>query len=259
VAQFLAIQQDPMFPRDELEATLELAITRRYGDTLPPDMQGAPLDELIETIGRQEREADPTQPHRVLANLPLPIYITTDPSNLLKHALIDAGKDPQVELCRWNSYLEDLPSIYDDDPNYRPTEQRPLIYHLFGNLEEPDSLVLTEDNYFDYLIGVTSNKDLIPAVVRRALVDTALLFLGFQMEDWNFRVLFRSIMSREGRSRRRDYAHVAAQVTPEEGRILEPERARRYLEQYFQDTNISMYWGSVEDFTKELTKQMERG
>jgi hypothetical protein len=77
------------------------------------------------------------------------------------------------------------------------------------------------------------------------------------MEDWNFRVLFRSVMSREGRSRRRDYAHVAAQITPEEGRILEPERARRYLEAYFQDTNISIFWGSVEDFAQELHKHLK--
>ena len=95
---------------------------------------------------------------------------------------------------------------------------------------------------------MTSNKDLIPGVVRRALADTALLFLGFQMDDWNFRVLFRSIMSQEGRGRRRGYAHVAAQIDPEEGRILEPERARRYLESYFQDADISIYWGSAEDF-----------
>jgi hypothetical protein len=194
----------------------------------------------------------------VLASLPLPIYITTDPSPLLKQALIAAGKDPQVELCRWNSDIESLPSIYDDNPKYRPTEQQPLIYHLFGSLEEPYSLVLTEDDYFEYLIGVTGNKDLIPAVVRRALVDTALLFLGFQIDDWDFRVLFRSIMSREGRSRRRDYAHVAAQITPEEGRILEPERARRYLEEYFQDVDISIYWGSVEDFIRELHKHLEQ-
>ena len=36
----------------------------------------------------------------------------------------------------------------------------------------PNSVVLTEDDYFDFLIGVTSNKDLIPPVVRRALADT---------------------------------------------------------------------------------------
>jgi hypothetical protein len=133
------------------------------------------------------------------------------------------------------------------------------VYHLFGRLHEPDSLILTEDDYFDYLIGVTSGKDLIPGVVRRALADTALLFLGFQMDDWNFRVLFRSIMSQEGRGRRRGYAHVAAQIDPEEGRILEPERARRYLERYFQDADISIYWGSAEDFMQELQRRWQGG
>src|SRR5262249_6566964 len=201
----------------------------------------------------------PAEPHRVLAGLPLSIYITTDATNLLADALTAAGKEPQVELCRWNEDIAQLPSIYDREPNYRPDDKRPLVYHLFGRLYEPDSLILTEDDYFDYLIGVTSNKDLIPGVVRRALADTALLFLGFQMDDWNFRVLFRSIMSQEGRGRRRGYAHVAAQIDPEEGRILEPERARRYLESYFQDADISIYWGSAEDFVQELQRRWGGG
>jgi len=162
-----------------------------------------------------------------------------------------------VELCRWNEYVAMLPSVYDDDPGYRPTEQNPLIYHLFGHLKEPDSVVLTEDDYFDYLIGVTRDKDLIPPIVRRALADTALLFLGFRMEDWDFRVLFRSLMSQEGRRRRSRYAHVAVQIDPEEGRIQEPERARRYLESYFQGADISIYWGSVFDFVRELQERWE--
>ena len=119
------------------------------------------------------------------------------------------------------------------------------------------SVVLTEDDYFKYLIGVTRDKDLIPGVVRRALADTALLFLGFRMDDWDFRVLFNSLMTQEGRSRRSRYAHVAAQIDPEEGRIQEPERARRYLESYFQDADISIYWGSVEDFVQELNRRWE--
>ena len=112
---------------------------------------------------------------------------------------------------------------------------------------------MTEDNYFDYLIGVTRNKDLIPDVIQRVLMDTTLLFLGFQIEEWDFRVLFRSIINQEG-NRLRRYTHVAAQITPEEGRLLEPERARRYLEKYFQDANISIYWGSAEDFLQELQR-----
>jgi hypothetical protein len=100
---------------------------------------------------------------------------------------------------------------------------------------------------------------LIPSVVRKALASTALLFLGFQMDDWNFRVLFRSIMSQEGGEKRSPYTHVAAQINPEEGRILEPERARRYLESYFQDEDISIYWGSAEDFVQELRQHWKGG
>lgn len=256
VAQFLAVNQEYMFPRDELLDYLKAELLNRYGHKIASDFQHVSLDELLAEVGRLHRTQNPADPYRVLAELDLPIYITTNPSNLLAEALKAAGREPVIEICRWNKEIEWLPSIYDDEPNYRPTPQRPLVYQLFGRLDEPESLVLTEDDYFDYLIGVTKNDDLIPAVVRRKLVDAALLFLGFRLDDWNFRVLFRSIMSREGGQRRSRYAHIAAQIDPEEGRILEPERARRYLESYFQDADISIYWGSAEDFIKELKEKL---
>ena len=251
VAQYLAIDQDPMFPRESLMDYLRQELFHRYGNMLPETVRKAPLDDLIRTVGAQRLEHDPAKSYRILAELPFPMYINTNPSHLLADALTTAGKEPRVELCRWSDYIE-YPSIYEEEPDYQPDEQHPLVYHLFGRFEDLESVVLTEDDYFDYLLGVARNNDLIPADVRRALADTALLFLGFQMNDWNFRVLFRSIMSREGGGRRKRYAHVAAQITPEEGRILEPERARRYLEKYFQDARISIYWGSADDFVQEL-------
>lgn len=257
VAQYLAVNQSDIFVRDELSEYLQAEILRRYRHDLPEDARRASLEDLVRAAGARQRAQDPTEPHQVLAGLPFPILITTEPTSLLDDALTAAGKEPQVEICRWNEHVEWLPSIYDDEPAYRPTAQRPLVYHLFGRLGHPDSLVLTEDDYFDYLIGLTSNRKLVPGVVLRALADTALLFLGFRMDDWNFRVLFRSIMSQEGRARRGRYAHVAVQIDPEEGRILEPERARRYLESYFQDADISIYWGSVEDFVRELHERWQ--
>jgi hypothetical protein len=68
-------------------------------------------------------------------------------------------------------------------------------------------------------------------------------------------VLFSSIMSQEGREMRQNYIHVAAQIDPEEGRILEPARARQYLETYFRRAFISIYWGSPEDFARELSQK----
>jgi hypothetical protein len=257
VAQYLAVNQDAMFLRDELQAYVCREIRSRYDLNPEDDECGTSLNELVSKVGADLRADNPAEPHRVLAQFPLPIYITANFGNLLAEALAEVGKEPQVEICRWNEYVEMLPSVYDDEPDYRPSAESPLIYHLFGHLKEPDSVVLTEDNYFDYLIGVTRDKDLIPGVVRRALADTALLFLGFRMDDWDFRVLFRSLMSQEGRRRRSRYAHVAVQIDPEEGRIQEPERARRYLESYFQDADISIYWGSVEDFIQEFHQRWE--
>ena len=117
---------------------------------------------------------------------------------------------------------------------------------MFGTLEWPETLVLTEDDYFDFLIGVTKNRDLMPLPVRRKLADSSLLYLGFGVDEWAFRVLFRSIMNQES-DRPDDYSHVAAQIDPE-GRAVEPERARRYLEAYFQKTQLSIYWGTVDAF-----------
>ena len=258
VAQYLAINQDRGFPYDELAEYLQEAIKQRYSADLPPEMLDGKtsLNRLIEVAASALRKRNSQDPHKALAQLPLPLFLTTTPDDLLFSALKEAGKDPQVVICPWNEYVEQVESIYDQEPDYFPTPERPLIYNLFGKLDEPDSVVLTEDDYFDFLIGVTGNKDLIPPVVRRALTDTALLFLGFQMDDWNFRVLFRSILSRQGSGRRDRYAHIAAQIEPEEGRILEPERARRYLENYFsKGADISIYWGNAEDFLKELLQR----
>ena len=252
VAQYLSVQQDKAFLRDELNSYLRNELLRRYGPDLTGDATGATLDQLLLKVGARQREINRIEPHKVLAHLPCSIYITTKPDTLLSEALTDAGREPKVEVCRWNEKIELSPSIYDDDPTYRPDLKQPLVYHLFGKLDQDDSLVLTEDNYFDYLIGVTTNKQLIPPPVRRALTDTALLFLGFQMDDWNFRVLFRSLMSQEGRARRDDYTHVAVQIDPQGSHILEPELARRYLERYFGKADISIFWGSLEEFIKEL-------
>jgi hypothetical protein len=120
-------------------------------------------------------------------------------------------------------------------------------------MNEPLSVVLTEDDYFNFMIGVTRNRELIPKDVLEALVNSALLFIGFQLDDWQFRALFHSLLDQQGSLLRGGYPHVAVQIEPEEGRILEPERARRYLEDYFaKGAEISLYWGSTEDFMAEL-------
>jgi hypothetical protein len=263
VAQYLAVVQDRQYPRTELAEHVRKGVLRSHGADLPAAMGQASLDDLLSEVGRRRRAQNPDDPHRVLAGLPLPIYITASFGSLLADALREAGKDPQVVLCPWNKRTIKIPSVYDADPGYRPTAERPLVYHLFGHLRYPESVVLTEDDYFDFLIGATRNKERIPEAVRSQLADSALLFLGFRMDEWDFRVLFRSLMNQEGSNLLEDYAHVAVQIDPEEGHIQDPERARRYVESYFGDSrlhqgaSISIFWGSAEDFARELRRRWE--
>jgi hypothetical protein len=250
VAQYLAVVQGRNYPRTQLAVYLRSELLRRFDDAVPVDMRNAPLEQLISFVGARLRERSDAEPHKALAQMPFPIYITTNPDNLLADALLAAGKQPQVEICPSDEQSAVQPSVFDQG-NYRPDVQHPLVYHLFGHLKQPRSLVLTEDEYFDYLIGVTGSKARIPSLVRATLADSLLLFLGFQIDDWNFRVLLRSIMTRAGSTLLDDYAHVAVQIDPEESRIGDPLRARRYLERYFQNDHINVYWGNVQDFVQQ--------
>jgi hypothetical protein len=92
--------------------------------------------------------------------------------------------------------------------------------------------------------------------VGSALNDSSLLFLGFRMDDWGFRVLFRSLMRRGGAGLRTRHAHVAVQIDPEGEFTTEPENARLYLTKYFGSENISLYWGSPRDFVEELSERL---
>jgi hypothetical protein len=254
VAQYLAVNQGRRFLRLELMSHLRRTLLERYGEDLPADLLGedASLENLLAAAWTARHRREEVEPFSVLAQLPAPVYITTQPSRLLARALTDAGRKPEVELCRWHEDADWPESVFDREPGYRPTAERPLIYHLLGTFDEPESLVLTEDDYFDFLIGVTRNQELVPKVVRRRLSDSALMFVGFRLDEWDFRVLYRSLLRSEGRGRRDEYTHVAVQIDPEEGATIDAGRARRYLESYFHSARVSLYWGSTEHFVKEL-------
>jgi hypothetical protein len=173
----------------------------------------------------------------------------------LEETLVAEGKEPQAKICPWHDEI--APKDYKLDAP--PSPQRPLVYYFFGSFRVPQSLVLTEDDCYDFLIGITERKKRIPPVVRSALAAHELLFLGFQTQERQFRVLLRAIMNCEGRTVA-DVANVAAQVYPGEDIVQEPEWACRYLERYYQMAQINIYWGSTGDFVCELGRRwQERG
>lgn len=258
VAQYVLTRQSPAYLPVAYRGALRDEVMRRFQADLPEELQQAKswsteqTTEAIEIAMDKFWENDPQDPYRMLAQLRLPFYITTSKLDFMTRALIEEGAEPVVRICPWNKWIPKDKAIFEDEP----TVEKPLVYHLFGHLSVPNSLVLSEDQYFDYLIGITRNKDLIPSAMRAALNSTSLLFLGFQMEDWEFRVFFRFLLAQEGREMLKFFSHAAAQIEPEEDRILDIKRARKYLEAYFHGENIGIYWGSSKEFLLGLQEYL---
>ncbi len=272
VTQYIATHYDLNTLFTSVDGMMRNALQTRFGAQLPAPLQkpNASLEELFHAAGRLAREANPHEPHRVLAGLPLRIYVTTNYDDMLADALRETEienesgqkvkKRPEVVICPWSERFY-APSVYDEEPGYVPSIERPLVYHLFGHLSVPDSMVLTEDDYFEFLMGFTANKKrtppVIPPAILRALTDSALLILGFALDDWAFRALFRTVMIQPGGARRGRYAHVGIQLEPDDVRNLNPRRAHQYLQKYFGDAQINLYWGKSDDFLRELAQRWQ--
>jgi hypothetical protein len=166
------------------------------------------------------------------------------------------GKTPERVFASWRGI--DVPR--QPQPEHEvPTEDVPWVYHVFGLFGRPDTMVLTEDDFFDYLIA-TSRLDLLLSTLVGRLMQSSLLFLGFRLDDWRFRVLFRMIINKQGRGTMKQLSHVGVQVNPDEESLADVQRAKSYMEGYFRGgegaPEISIYWGSPADFLKQLRKHL---
>jgi CHAT domain/SIR2-like domain len=274
VTQYLAYTQSSDFPMLALRNYLKREIEKKYKEVLvampAPSNPDGRLDWMITGVGRKLRKENLDDPYRLLASLPISTYISTSRDCLLQDALEDEGRKPEVVICRWREDESDEDdddkwptSVFDTEPDFKPSVDRPLIFQVFGSLRYPRSVVLTEDDYFDYLTSVPKNQQNeklgIPPRILRILATHGLVFLGFHVDDWDFRVLFRGILRRPGGRLGANCANVAVQIEPSEGRMLEPLQARNYLKQYFLlNRKIEAYWGSADDFLKEMSQRWKR-
>ena len=131
---------------------------------------------------------------RSIAELPLPVYLTTNYDDFMIRALRHRGREPTREICRWNRSPALAAERVVLDPLAEPTPERPVVFHLHGYLDLAESLVLSEDDYLDFLVSVSRDESLLPHQIRRALAGTSLFFVGYALADWDFRVIHRGLV-----------------------------------------------------------------
>ncbi len=140
--------------------------------------EGLLLSEVIDRLAERHFDKDADEPHRILASLPISTYVTTNFDNFLSAALRWKGKKPAVERCRWREDVSALPPGYESAAG---TLQEPLVFHMYGNDEDPTSLVLTEDDHLDFLRAISAEPRYLPVHFKRRLTEAMLLFLGYDV------------------------------------------------------------------------------
>ncbi len=238
-----------------------LAIEHAEGNEIDPKIL---LSEMIKEIDSSKFSSESKLPYDVLAELDLPIYVTTNYDLFLEEALSRTKrKKPETDFFRWSDQLmkyfksNDVSSVFDDE-QYEPAEERPLVYHINGIIKHPESMVLTEKDYFEFVINTNkkeSERDLYPRILRKRIANSSLLFVGYTLEDINFRTLFQGFLtfidSMVGQQRK---PSVAVQLPPE---ISKKRGMQKYLDEYTSNMfpNVYVFWGDTVDFIKELDRR----
>jgi hypothetical protein len=224
-------------------------------------LPGDPLDRgrtLTEVIASSDwprgncQEMFETEIHGQLAGLGLPLYLTTNFDNFMGRALDDAGRPARRETVKWRETISRNAARPHFDLSPPPSPQNPVVLHLFGTDDDLLSMVLTEDDYLDYLARISRDYEyLLPTSVTEALASTTLLFLGYRLEDMGLRVIMRGLLTNLDLDRW-GMLHVAVQIESEVADQEKLEEVTRYFQKYFSNSKIDVYWGSTQQFVADL-------
>jgi len=149
------------------------------------DSSRARLVDAITTAVDTGREPSPVL--RALAQLDFPLVITTNYDRLFERALHGAGKRPRVTV------YNPQPEPTTDHRN--ATAQSPVIYKLHGDIAQRDSLVVTDEDYIQFVLRMSDKEpyDPIPLSLKFFLTESTTLFLGYSLLDYNLRLLFKTL------------------------------------------------------------------
>ncbi len=111
---------------------------------------------------------DPTENHRLLARLPIPVFWTTNYDKLIERSLDEAGK------------IADTKHRVDQLAFTKPRRDA-TVFKMHGDVEHPAEAVLTKDDYERY----PTERGAFVNALTGDLVSKTFLFLGFSFKDPN--------------------------------------------------------------------------
>lgn len=138
---------------------------------------------------------------RMLANLEFPIVITTNYDHLYEQALDRKALEEKAAGQTPSKY--DV-SIYSPNTTNKsktadclriPDPKRPYILKIHGDIDKPESIVLTDEDYIQFVLRMSDKHPFHPFGnnVLAHLMKWPTLFIGYSLMDYNLRLLFKTL------------------------------------------------------------------
>jgi len=123
-----------------------------------------------------------------LVKMPFHIIINSSHYDFLEKAYKRVGKGVQEHYFHYDH------SDHNGNLNFaKPTKRSPLLYNLFGSIEDTQSLVITETDKIRFVETIMQGEPeaSLPTDLRSLLKGEGLtfLFMGFDFEEWHLRIL----------------------------------------------------------------------
>jgi hypothetical protein len=204
---------------------------------------------------RAHSPSQPDHPYGLLAGLGLSMYVTTSYEDGLATYIETAG-DREPQRIRYSA----KPAAIKADLS-EPTPETPVVLQLMGDYNDLDSLVVTEDDFFQLLVKMVTDEHFFPLECLDQLTRSSLLFVGFELADWRFRVLLRGLAQNLQPS-----SEVFAVVTaPSEGERVDDTLASEFAEVYLTrdmpsevaQLDAHVHYGGIDQFTRELRARLD--
>ncbi|MCK5313458.1 MAG: toll/interleukin-1 receptor domain-containing protein [Desulfobacteraceae bacterium] len=244
------------------ELANELANTEKIKETIklwnidPFDLAQVSLCYLMK-IGRaslhakvkafyQKRKDQTNDLYMDLAALPFYFTLTSNHDFMFYEALKKVGKLPVIDSYNFNGGKKEMVQM--------GTVKEPLIFYLYGKIQESQSLVLTENDLLDLLVTIVSKTPSLPHNILNELQkkNKSLLFLGFSFTNSFLRILLHVLKMSKNKKESRSYA--LEQFAP--NNIKEFQNTIFYFGE--SDYRIQICNKDINLFVKELNRRYEQ-
>lgn len=155
---------------------------------------------LTEYGSENKKLYKPSDALGMLAALPFSIFITTNYDDLFDQSL---QKSYSLRGIQHQELIPKRPVIKvykpgmktsPDEVDLDPPEERPNFFKLHGDFNNPESIVITEEDYIDFIqkMGSKDFNPIPPQIVSR-IKTWPVIFIGYSLQDYNLRILFKTL------------------------------------------------------------------